>query len=80
METKENTTTSHKALVKEHLKRFGSIDPITALNCYGCYRLSARISDLKAEGMDIKTTFVPHINMLGHKIKTTVYRYDTKAN
>ncbi len=31
------------------------ITPIDALNWCGCFRLAARISDLRAQGHDIKT-------------------------
>ncbi len=47
--------TSTKQLILEHLKHFGSIEPLTALREYGCYRLGARISDLRQEGYNIVT-------------------------
>ena len=31
------------------------ITPMDALNKFGCFRLGARIADLKKEGYDIKT-------------------------
>lgn len=31
------------------------IDPITALKSYGCFRLAARIADLRNDGHNIKT-------------------------
>jgi len=37
-----------------HLKR-GPITAIDALNRYGCFRLAARIKDLRAQGYDIET-------------------------
>lgn len=37
-----------------HLKR-GPISAIEALNSYGCFRLAARIKDLRAQGYDIET-------------------------
>lgn len=36
-----------------HLERRGSINPLEALDRYGCFRLAARIADLKAEGHNI---------------------------
>lgn len=39
----------------EYLKRFGSITPLEALSAFGCFRLSARISDLRADGYEIST-------------------------
>ena len=43
-------------MVLEHLMRFGSIEPLTALREYGCYRLGAIISLLRADGHDITTS------------------------
>lgn len=37
-----------------HLKR-GPISAIEALNSYGCFRLAARIKDLREQGYDIET-------------------------
>lgn len=45
-------------LILDHLNRFGSITPITALTSYGCMRLGARILDLKQKGH----------NIIGHKV------------
>ena len=39
-----------------HMQTQGPINPIEALNEYGCFRLAARISDLKKLGHTIDTT------------------------
>ena len=39
----------------EYLQKFESITPIEALNAFGCFRLSARIADLRADGHSITT-------------------------
>lgn len=44
--------------IREHLKSGRSITPLQALYDYGCFRLGARIYDLKDEGMDIKTEII----------------------
>lgn len=44
--------------IKTHLESGKSITPIDALNQYGCFRLGARIWDLKNSGMDIVTEMV----------------------
>lgn len=54
----DNSRVTQKRLILEHLKRFGSIEPMTALREYGCYRLSGRISELRAEGIDIRTEYI----------------------
>ena len=40
----------------EYMRLYGSITPLEALNGFGCFRLPARISDLRKAGHDIKTT------------------------
>lgn len=38
-----------------HLQAGGSITPIDALREYGCFRLAARIKDLREAGYDVET-------------------------
>lgn len=52
----ENAT--QKSVLLEHLRRFGSIEPLTALREYGIYRLGARIADLRNDGHNIVTETV----------------------
>lgn len=44
--------------IKKHLEDGNSITPIDALQLFGCFRLSARIHDLRDSGMDIVTNNV----------------------
>lgn len=46
---------SHKAAIKEALLAGETLTPLDALNRFGCFRLGARIWDLKNEGMSIRT-------------------------
>jgi hypothetical protein len=39
-----------------HLERRGHITPMEALNELGCFRLAARIEELRREGHRIRTT------------------------
>ncbi len=39
--------------ILEHLKKGNSITPLTALNLFGCFRISARIYNLRQDGHDI---------------------------
>ena len=64
---------THSQAIAEHLKKHGTITPMIALNEYGCYRLSARIKELRSV-MDIKTERVPYINHEGKKKTRTIYR------
>lgn len=46
---------SQNKQILNYLNDGNSITPIDALNLFGCFRLGARIHDLKSEGYDIKT-------------------------
>ncbi len=46
-------TDSQSSSILSHLQEGKSISPIEALNLFGCFRLGARIFDLKADGHDI---------------------------
>jgi len=51
----EGTLESQNKMILRHLTQGNSITPIDALNLFGCFRLSARVHDLKADGHNIKT-------------------------
>lgn len=44
--------------ILKHLQRGNTINPMQALKLYQCFRLAARIYDLKEAGHDIKKTMV----------------------
>ena len=44
--------------IKSYLEKGKSITPLQALNKFGCFRLAARISDLRNEGLKIATKIV----------------------
>lgn len=44
--------------IKNYLEKGKSITPIQALNKFGCFRLAARISDLRNDGLNIATKIV----------------------
>jgi hypothetical protein len=44
--------------IRKHLESGLSITPIEALNNYNCFRLGARIYDLKRIGMNIETRMI----------------------
>jgi hypothetical protein len=50
-----NNSPTQKQMIAAHLRNYGSIEPLTALREYGCYRLGAVIFELKKEGMNIVT-------------------------
>jgi len=44
---------SQNQLILDHLNAGRSLTPLEALNLFGCFRLSARIYDLRAAGHDV---------------------------
>lgn len=46
---------SQSDAILEHLKAGNSITPVDALRDFGCFRLAARIDDLRQRGHDIET-------------------------
>ena len=44
--------------IRDHLIRHNSITPLQALKKFGCFRLAARINDLKKEGFRVQSTMV----------------------
>ena len=51
-------TTSQSAKVLYHLQNYGPLTAIEALELFACFRLAARINDLKEAGHDIQTKTV----------------------
>ena len=51
----EENKVTQKDFILRHLQRFGSIEPLTPLREYGCYRLGAVIFNLRHEGFNITT-------------------------
>lgn len=52
------STDSQTALIKGWLLNGYSITQLDALNMFGCFRLSARIANLREQGLDIVTDMV----------------------
>ena len=46
------------AIILDHLSSGKKLTPIDALNEFGCFRLAARIGELREMGHDIKTTII----------------------
>lgn len=66
---------SQKDMVLGHLRRYGSIEPLTALREYGCYRLGAVIYELRREGEAIETTTVESRSRItGRPVQFAKYR------
>lgn len=55
---KTNKTLSQCERILMHLQSGKTINPLQALKLYGCFRLGARIYDLKQAGFDIDSRLV----------------------
>lgn len=63
---------SQKQLILEYLRAHGSITPAEAISyCKRCFRLAARISELRAEGYDIITD---NQDADGNPVNYAIYR------
>lgn len=49
---------SQNKQIADYLNKGKKLTPIEALNKFGCFRLAARIADLRNEGMNIVTTTI----------------------
>ena len=54
--------------ILRHMQDYGSITQAEAVTKYGCYRLGARIWDLKARGVPIKSETVTGKNRYGERM------------
>lgn len=52
-----STDTQCNAIL-DHMRTRGSINPMIALKQYGCFRLAARVLELKGDGHLISSTLV----------------------
>jgi hypothetical protein len=52
------STDSQTALIKGWLLNGKSITQLDALNMFGCFRLAARIANIREEGFDIVTDMI----------------------
>lgn len=55
MKEKERPALTQRDKILDYLESNGSITPLEALNLFGCFRLAARICELKHEGIEIKS-------------------------
>ena len=67
---------SDKTLILEHLKAHGCITPMDALK-FGCYRLAARIYDLRRDGHAILTD---DKDAEGNPVNYAIYRLKEDNN
>ena len=63
MRKSNNRLTNQREMIATDLEAGKTITPIDALEKYGCYRLAARICELRQAGMNIITYQDPANNM-----------------
>lgn len=66
-------TTTHKAQILSYLKAGNSITPLDALQLFGCFRLGARIWDLRKSGVEIVMERRSSVNQNGHRTSFAMY-------
>jgi hypothetical protein len=49
---------SQNQKIANYLNKGRKLTPIDALNKFGCFRLAARIADLRNQGLNIETTII----------------------
>jgi hypothetical protein len=64
---------TQKDRILHYLRRCGSISPVEAFSELGCYRLRARIYDLRADGYDITSELESHQNRFGETVSYARY-------
>lgn len=66
-------------MILDHLRTYGKITPLSALEQYGCMRLAARIADLreqgKQDGFSIYMNMVSAKNRFGQTVSFAEYTY-----
>ena len=62
-----------KQLVLEYLREHQTVTPLEAFSKLGCYRLGARIYDLRREGHAITTTMVDGTDRNGDPMRFAMY-------
>lgn len=70
----EKVTYNQCEQVLNHMKYYGGITSLDAVNHYGITRLSARIADLKDAGVTIYDEWVTVYNRYGRKCRVKEYR------
>ena len=64
---------TQKEMILDYMKQNGSISAAEAMSEIGCYRLAARIADLKANGIGVRSEMQKHRNRWGKSIRYARY-------
>lgn len=66
--------------ILRYLQDFGSITPVDALREFSCFRLGARIWDLKHAGYAISTVLETSTNQYGDPVRYARYTLENGGN
>lgn len=61
--------------ILRHIKDYGSITAMEAMQEYGIMRLASRINDLRREGIEIVSEVKSGLNRYGDTVHFAVYRF-----
>lgn len=61
-------------MIIRHLRSYGSITSLEAMQEYGIMRLASRINDLKRQGIKIISETQKSLNRFGETVHYSVYR------
>ena len=64
---------SQNEKIADYLKSGRTINPMIALHKFHCFRLSARIADLKGKGLNIRSSLVNDVNSDGDPVRYAEY-------
>ena len=67
-------------MILEHMQKNGSITQAESISLFGCYRLSARIYDLRARGLDVRKTTAHGVNRYGKPMQYARYYLNDAAD
>lgn len=59
---------SQNVSIARYLEEGGSLTPLEALDLFGCFRLAARIGELRGQGMNIERRDIPVMNSKGRTV------------
>lgn len=66
--------------IVKYMKEYGGITQLDALREFSCMRLASRISDLRRDGMRIKSEMVKAKNRYGEPISFARYSLEEETN
>ena len=75
---KMKATESQNKRLAKYLRDGGKVNPLTAWEKLGIYRLSARIFDIKKLGLDVKGDLVEVLNRFGETTRVKEYWIEKK--